>query len=565
MSLLSALNISKSALAVQQAAISVTSNNIANAGDPNYTRQVAITSPGADRPISGLITAGSGVTLDSVQRQIDDALEGRIRSANSDGQAAHTQQDWLGRVESVFNALGDNDLSSQLSTFFNGWSNLANSPQDAGLRQIVVQNGQAVANTLQSLRTQLGSVQKDADTQLSTLTNNANELLTKVADLNKQISTIEGSGSQANALRDQRDTALGQLSQLMDIKTQDTGNGMVNVMSGSEPLVIGSTSRGVQLQMNSNGSSLTPVLKTITDNTSLTVSSGQIGALMGVRQDVTDTVGQLDTMAGNLINQLNQVYSSGQGLDGFTQVSATNPVNDATAALNSPAAGLAFPPVNGSFVVHVKQKGTGMVTSTLVQVDLDGLNGNDTSLSSLTSSLNGITGVSASIAGGKLSLKSSSPDVELSFSQDSSGVLASLGINSFFIGTNAGNIGVNDLLKSNPSLLAAAQNGEPADNQTAKTIAALETQPMQGLGGQSLKDSYQNLVDGLGVSVASAKTSADAADTVSDTLGAQRQALSGVSMDEEAVNLMREQRAFQGAARVISAVDEMMQTLLQMT
>jgi flagellar hook-associated protein 1 FlgK len=562
MSLISALNIGKSALVAHQAAIGVISNNISNVGNPDYTRQVANLSPNADRQDASGMLVGSGVVVDSIQRQIDDALEGRIRSANSDSQAASTRQDILGQVESIFNALGDNDLSSQMSTFFNGWSNLANDPQNAGLRQIVLQNGDSLASTLKSLRSQVGDVQTGINNRIKGLVNDADALAGKVADLNQQIQTDESGGQQANALRDQRDAALKQLAGLVDIKTQDTGNGMVNVMIGSEPIVIGNTSRGLTLATDPSGNT---VLSTKTDKTSLIVSSGTMGALLGLGTDVANVAGQVDTLAGNMIFELNKIHSSGQGLEGFSQTTATNAVSDPTAALNTQAAGLAFPPTNGSFVVHVKQKGTGLETSTLVQVDLDGLNGNDTTLNSLQASLGSINGVSASISAGKLSINSNSSDVEISFSQDSSGVLASLGINSFFTGKDASTIAVNSNLKNNLNLLAASQNGEPADNQTARAIAAMESSALSGLKGQSLKDAYQNLTNGLAVSVSAAKTSAESADTISQTLSVQREALSGVSMDEEAVNLMREQRAFQGAARVISAVDEMMKTLLQMT
>jgi len=81
----------------------------------------------------------------------------------------------------------------------------------------------------------------------------------------------------------------------------------------------------------------------------------------------------------------------------------------------------------------------------------------------------------------------------------------------------------------------------------------------------SLKDSYQAMVNGVGVAAASAKTNAEATQVVQDTLEAQREGLSGVSLDEEAVNMMRQQRAFQAASRVISAVDEMLKTIIQMT
>jgi flagellar hook-associated protein 1 FlgK len=112
--------------------------------------------------------------------------------------------------------------------------------------------------------------------------------------------------------------------------------------------------------------------------------------------------------------------------------------------------------------------------------------------------------------------------------------------------------------------VAAAKNGEKGDNQTARAIAALETQAIAGLGGTSLRDAYQETVNGVAVAVSAAESDAEAAAAVRETLQAQREALSGVSLDEEAVNLMRQQRAFQGAARVITAVNDMMGTVLNM-
>src|SRR5689334_3307545 len=126
MSLSGALNVGRSALAVHQAAIQVTGNNIANAGNADFTRQTAAVTPGRDQQISGGIFVGTGVNLSAVQRQIDDALQGRLRASFSDNESAAATQQWLGRVESVFNELGDDDLSTRMSKFFASWSNLAN-------------------------------------------------------------------------------------------------------------------------------------------------------------------------------------------------------------------------------------------------------------------------------------------------------------------------------------------------------------------------------------------------------------------------------------------------------
>src|SRR5688572_14670521 len=155
MSLTGALNIGKSALSVQQAAIQVTGNNIANAGNADFTRQVAGISAAKDRQVGPGLFIGTGVNLDSVRRQIDEALEARLRGSVSDTESADVTEQWLGRVEAVFNELGDDDLSTRLSTFFAGWSNLANKPQDMGMRQVVLQEGAGVASWMNQLRTQL--------------------------------------------------------------------------------------------------------------------------------------------------------------------------------------------------------------------------------------------------------------------------------------------------------------------------------------------------------------------------------------------------------------------------
>jgi flagellar hook-associated protein 1 FlgK len=564
MSLLGALNAGKTALAVHQAAIQVTGNNISNAGNADYTRQTANTSPSKDQQLKPGVFVGTGVDLTSVKRQIDEALNGRLRGSTSDAEAADTQQQWLGRVESLFNELSDEDLSTQLSTFFNSWSNLANKPQDIGLRQVVIQNGDTVAKWFQNLRSQLGSLKSDVDDRMKALAGDADQLAQQVADLNAQITVAEGgSGGQANGLRDQRDAVLKQLSELVDVKTVEDG-GVVNVYVGSQPIVMGATNRGIGLRTETVNGQLVSNVICKANNGTLQLTSGQLGALTTVKTQISGVIDKVDSLAGNLIFELNKIHASGQGLEGFSSVTSTNLVDDPTRALNDPKSGLDFAPSNGSFVVHVKNKTTGLTTSTLVQVDLDGLNGNDTTLNSLATDLDNVANISASVAGGQLKIQSDSPDVEISFSQDSSGALAALGINNFYSGSDARDIAVNANIKDRPALLAAAKNGEPADNQTARAIADLEQQSIKALDGSTLKDTYEAMVNGIATSAASAKTNADATSVVKETLETQREALSGVSLDEEAVNLMREQRAFQGAARLITAVNEMMETVLNL-
>jgi flagellar hook-associated protein 1 FlgK len=226
MSLIGALDAGQSALAVAQAGLQVTGNNIANAGNADYTREIAQTNPAVEQQLQPGIFLGTGVDLTNIQRQVDDALNGRLRSSMSDSAAANTNQQWLTQVQSTLNALSGQDLSSQMTTFFNNWSSLANNPTDNGQRQVVLQNGASLASYVNGLQGQLGQLQQNINQELQGQASAANGLASQIATLNRQIVVTEGGTSgQANGLRDQRDAVLKQLSQLMNVTSLQQPDG----------------------------------------------------------------------------------------------------------------------------------------------------------------------------------------------------------------------------------------------------------------------------------------------------------------------------------------------------
>ncbi|MGN6505009.1 MAG: flagellar hook-associated protein FlgK [Tepidisphaeraceae bacterium] len=566
MSLNGALNIGGTALAINQAAIHTVGNNLANVGNDDYTRQTVNLGTTPDTQLAPGQFVGNGVQLDGIARQVDEALNARLRSTLSDNNSASTNQDWLGRVQAVFNELSDNDLSTQLSTFFNSWSSLANKPQDAGLRQVVIQNGQSLAKWFNQIGTQLGSLRSDLNTQVKSVATQADNLTTQIASLNGSIMAAESGGgaAQANGLRDQRDAAVKQLSQLMDIKTVQQDNGTMDVYVGSEPLVTGTTSNGVTTVTQVVGDRQETKLAFKSNNGVMKIASGQAGARNDVSDELDTTTDTVNQLASSLTFELNKVHASGQGMAGITSVIGTTTLQDSTVALTDPKSGLKQLPNNGSFVVHVKDKATGLSTTTLIKVDLDG-KGTDTSLDSLISEINGVDGVTAVNNGGRLQISAdNAPASEITFSQDSSGVLAALGVNTFFSGTEAQSIAVNDAVVKDPNLIAAAKNGDSGDNQTALAIADLATTAVKSLNGSTLNDSYQSLITNIATQTSQATADTQATAAVVSTLQNQRESISGVSMDEEAINLMRYQRAYQGAARLVTVVNDMMDTMMNM-
>ncbi len=312
MSLFGALNIGRSALATQQAALQVTGNNIANAGDPNYTRETAVTTPAPDQQIGPGIFIGSGVDLTAVQRQIDQTLEARVRGASSDNQSATTTQNWLSQVEASFNALGTNNVSTQMGQFFSSWSSLANTPEDPGQRQVVLQSGQSVAQALNNQGTQLSTIQSSLQQQISSTAQTADGYAQQIADLNGQIVTSSGGAGSNNTLLDKRDAVLGQLAGLVNIQTVEQPNGVVNVYVGSEPLVNNATNNGITVQQKTVNNIVQSTLTFKNNKEPLNPTSGTLGAMQTVQTQIAGAQAQVDALAHNLISAVNTSHASGQ-------------------------------------------------------------------------------------------------------------------------------------------------------------------------------------------------------------------------------------------------------------
>ncbi|HUG89336.1 MAG TPA: flagellar basal body rod C-terminal domain-containing protein, partial [Planctomycetaceae bacterium] len=283
------------------------------------------------------------------------------------------------------------------------------------------------------------------------------------------------------------------------------------------------------------------------------------GVIDGRDQIVGGFIDQLDELAAALIFEFNRLHASGEGTAGFTSLSSEARLSDPAAALN--AAGLAFTPTHGSFQLKVANAASGITQTTAVSIDLDGI-GADTSLEDLRAALDAIDGVSAVITTqGRLQITADA-GFEFRFADDTSGVLAALGLNTFFTGTDSGSIGVNAALAANPGLLASSRGGGPADNRNAVELARILDLPLATLGGASLDEFYNTAVSSLAQGSAAETAVAQGLDSFRTSLQNQRDQFSGVSLDEEAIRMLQFQQAFQSAARLIGVVDELFRTLL---
>jgi len=570
----SAIEIGRSAITASQAGIQVTSNNLANIATRGFARRSVSLQPSRGLR-EGSVFLGQGVNLADVRRQVSESVQRRLRASIGDESAAQESVNLRSSLEAVLNELSGQDLSTRLNDFFNVWSERANLTESSA---VVTQEGEQLAGFVRQLHDRLTDLRAQIDGQIGSFVGRADRLAKQVADLNGQIVSGEVGGATANDLRDQRDQRINELSELLDVEAVEQPSGAVDLVVGSEPIVTGTRARALSVDRRIVDGSSEVSVRVGENQRALNVASGRIGAMLVERTDAIDaTLDSLDTVTGQLIARVNQLHATGANASGLTSTrsQAALSAGDRALALNAPSnssmEGLPGEVRNGGFLVRVTHAGTGSTEVVRVDVDLDGLDnnlqegtGDDTSAEDIVQRLDAIEGVSASFGpDGRLSIDADA-GFEFSFADDTSGVLGALGVNAYFTGSGARDVGVRQDLLDEPSRLQVGrfEDGELVENGTAMAIAALQDTPLDALGGESLRGAWQNRVQRVGSETEEAIERSEAATTVRENLEAQRSVVSGVSADEESVNLLSFQRQFQGAARVISVADELLQTLI---
>jgi flagellar hook-associated protein 1 len=563
MSLNGALSIAQRSLDLFSLGIQVAGNNIANASTPGYVRDELYTDP-VPPYFSGGVLIGNGAIAAGVRQVFDRYLETRIHSANSDFLSADIRAQAYVQLQYALRELGVDDLSSGLNQFIEAVQNAANQPNDPAMRAIVIQQGQRFADQVAGLRMQVEQLQAGYSEQIRSLVQEANGLIEQIEKLNPQIGQLEAYGvasSHAGALRVQRLNALNRLSEIIPIRTREDASGKVEVFTNSEFLILNGISQRLETVLAPTASGVAAVnVETSRTHLALGAGGGELGGVIEARDRIlTSFTDQLDQFIGSVIFEFNKVHAGGEGLVGFTSVTSDFFVRDTTAVLN--AAGLPFSPQHGSFNVKTVNQATGAVSVANIAIDLDGI-GADTTLEDLRAALDALDDVTATITtDGRLRL-TAADGYELRFGNDTSGVLAALGINTFFSGSNSDSIRVNPLLAADHRYFASGRGGGPADNTNALELAQILDRPVDGLGGFSVEQFYTHLVGTVAQSGAAEQVLANGAEGFRDSLQAQRSQRSGVSLDEEAIRLISLQHNYQAAARIVSTIDELLRTLL---
>ena len=315
------LNIGQSALLTQQKAIDITGNNIANVNTPGYSRQRLTMQQ--NNPVRVYDqTMSTGVTADSsIQRFYDRFLGAQLTAENENLGRWEAQKQALEKVELMFDDSEGNGLSNAMGEFFNAWQDLSNDPSGVAQRSSLISAGQYLADTFNQIYTNLSNLQTDIDTHVVSIVGDVNDIADRIAELNRKVNQVEVTGHSANDFRDERDQLVYELSKLIDIQSFEDGNGNINVMVGNgKPLVDGANTW--DLATADNGG-VQDVIWTASDGTTVDItgqlSGGELKGWIHTRDVlISDYMSQLDTLAGQIMTEVNALHSAGITLDGVT-------------------------------------------------------------------------------------------------------------------------------------------------------------------------------------------------------------------------------------------------------
>jgi flagellar hook-associated protein 1 len=324
MGITSILNIAKNAMLAHQFSIQVASHNIANVNTKGYCRQVADLREGTLVP-SELGLIGTGVTVAGFVTYFDRFLENTIANRNTSLEEQSTSATYFSRVETILNENNSN-LATNITNFFNGWSELSADPTSFARRSSLAMKGENLARTFNNLYNELNALQQELDNSIESEIGEINRLTAGIADLNEKIIALGSSNGEDAGYVNQRTQLLKELSGKINITSfEDQVGGLTVITGAGKTLVEGNTAwklttqrdpatgiKGVAWEDGSGN------LTDITDG----ISGGKIKALIDMRDKYLENgfIKDLDELASTIITEVNSLHMSGYNQNGTTEI-----------------------------------------------------------------------------------------------------------------------------------------------------------------------------------------------------------------------------------------------------
>jgi len=617
------IEMGKRAVMAHETAINTTGHNLSNASTEGYSRQRVEMSPFEPIYMPGLTREetpgqlGQGVGVERIERLRDQLLDKRI-AAQAGGEGYWTTRDpYIRMLEQVYLEPGDSSIRSKMDAFWDAWQELSLRPADAAPRTAVVERGRTLVDGIHERYTALRGLADMTEEDIRLTVDQVNDLSRQIAGLNEDIQRIKAQGDNPNDLLDRRDLLVDKLSSIINIRIEGKDPDEFMVHTGGRVLVQGRIGRQFVLDRDPNNEGYSRILWNDTrDDLELLGGdhSGKLGALVELRDGtIREEIQTLDNLAMNFTGLVNDVHRRGwgangtTGLDFFTERPFVTNVNGSydrngdgtydSTYLFSITGTEALKPndqvgLQGTIVLssadgerEVPYYATDTVADIIARINNSG--------AEVTARLN---------SEGRLSLKGTpsenpgNPDFVIRHVEDSgrflegyAGLLNGLGPEGAYDWQNpeaaaglrggpenyglapiahpSGWIEVNEAILRDPRSIAAGmgENGRPANpgnGEAALAIASIRNSEVMVGQLKTFDDYFADSVGRIGLLGEQSGRSLETQNLIMKQLNEMRQSVSGVNMDEELANMIKYQHGYNAAARFITTVNSLLDTLI---
>jgi len=621
-SLFNTLSIGYSGLSAAQVEINTTGHNITNAEVDGYTRQRVMTSaaiPLKTQP--GQV--GNGTQVQDIKRVFDNFVFDRYSSVSSDKEYSDFEKQTLNELSTYFPEIDGVGVKADLAKFYDAWQTFADNPDNDAIKVNLAKQTETLTQHIAQTQDQVSGLQKQVNDQLAVNVDEVNSLAKQLADLNTSINTAEAAGGySANDLRDKRNVIERNLSRLIGANVKEgqiqsnikvdsnsnTSTGSYTLSVNGFNIVDGNTYHPLKISKDNNQYGFYSISYERQDGQLIPmeekITGGKIGSILNLRGGTLDTtsgmpvdgvlqkvVTDLDAFSKGLIEGTNNLYAQSAATSmqsNSVNIGPSDSLVNSTLNIKPGAFNVIVYDIDGNEVAQRKinidyatsmSGGTG-TNSVEAQIkankdDNNDANGNNDVDDYLTgfnfqTAANGDLRLELAMdpqseaKGYTFAIKDELPDGKYASGSNFAGAL---GLGRFFDGNSAQNIKLTDSLNNNPTKLDAGYSSVAGDSRLALNMVQQQFESYNfQVGNQKYNTTTYGMFDVTATYVGTETNAAISRnETVSTQFNSTQQeynSVSKVSTDEEMTNLIKYQTSYGAAAKIITTVDQMMQTLL---
>lgn len=539
MSIFGLFNIGKSAMFASRAALSVVGHNIANINTPGYNKQDIVLN--MTNPVDiGRGYLGTGVHIAGIKRNYDRFIMNQLIGQHQNTGRSYALNKSLSQIEQIFNEVKETGLSSSITDYFKAWQEVSVNPDSRTHRIVLLNKANSLVHLAKRFEKEISENLKNIDETIDDIVNRVNKIASDIASLNKSIVYLEAGSEtkKANDLRDQRDNLLKELSNFAEISFYEDNNGALVVVMGMRNLVHAENANLLTTRLNEDGHK-----DIYLDGTNITskITKGQIGGFIDVREDIESNIlAKFRRLIASISKEVNLIHRTGYGLDASTGNDFFNPIQltikDLSLGANMTAT-----------ITDISQ-----LTLDEYEIRFDASNNYNV----YNIHTGNIVASGSYISGDTISFDGIEVIITGTVSSSDRFIISPLkdAIRNF-------GLAISDIEKIAAS---ASDLTLPGDNTNAIAISEIFEKSIENLGKRTFMDYYRGLISDIGVMSRTASDSIRFDDNMLREIQNWRESVSGVSLDEEAANLIRYQRSFEAAARMIRVTDELMEAILNL-